>query len=58
MCDKISFFSGSTDEVAFISNGMLYINQAVFVTSIQISEFIASSEVTGHLTFRYVGNIK
>ena len=53
--DRISFFSGSTNEVAYVSSGMLYINQAIFVQSIQISEFVASSEQKGHLTFRYVG---
>ncbi|HFI0463190.1 TPA: hypothetical protein ACGO1T_000534 [Streptococcus suis] len=54
--DKIGFFNGSTNEVAYISNGMLYINQAVFVQSIQVSDFMWSSELPGHLTIRYVGN--
>ena len=54
--DQISFYNGSEDPVAFINGGMLNINHAIFVESIQISEFMFSSEISGHLTLRYVGN--
>ena len=54
--DQISFFNGSKEPVAFINGGMLNINHAIFVESIQISQFMFSSEVPGHLTLRYVGN--
>ena len=54
--DQISFFNGSKEPVAFINGGMLNINHAIFVESIQISQFMFSSEVSGHLTLRYVGN--
>lgn len=53
--DQISFYNGSKDPVAFINGGMLNINHAIFVESIQISEFMFSSEAPGHLTLRYVG---
>lgn len=53
--NQISFFNGSEDPVAFINGGMLHINHAIFVESIQISEFMISSEISGHITFRYVG---
>ena len=54
--DQISFYNGSKEPVAFINGGMLNINHAIFVESIQISQFMFSSEVPGHLTLRYVGN--
>lgn len=54
--EQISFFNGSSEPVAFISSGMLNINHAIFVESIQISQFMFSSELHGHLTLRYVGN--
>ena len=55
--ERISFFAGATDEVAYVSGGMLYINKAIFVQSIQVAEYLISKELDGHLTYRFVGMV-
>lgn len=53
--NQIAFYSGSTEPVAYITNGVLKINQAVFVKSIQVDTFVQYAAVPNHLTFRFVG---
>lgn len=51
--DRISFMSGS-DEVAYISNKRLYINDAVFLESITIGNFAFVPRSNGNLSFKKI----
>ena len=52
---QVAFFAGNNVPVAYISNGTMKINQAVFVHRIQIGKYDFSEGALNHLTIRYVG---